>query len=162
MFFIGVLAGVVIGVILSLLLLIATASRSPVRKLAFDRASNVWVPTTIVADAAPEPGVLVVEISGPLFFADAGSFREHLLDLVQEDEPHTVVVDLSATAMIDLDGADVLTKLQEELARKDVQLSLAHVGAHRLDLLTRAGTIEAIGSENIFTTVREAVAAAKA
>lgn len=160
-FFVGILVGVVVGVIVSLLLLIATASRSPVRKLAFDRASNVWVPATSVADAAQEPGVLVVEISGPLFFADAGGFREHVLELVDEDEPYAVVVDLGATAMIDIDGADILTKLQDELERKGVKLLLAHVGERRLDLLTKAGTIEAIGADRVFVTVREAVAAAR-
>ena len=43
LFFIGVLAGVLIGVALSLLLLIAAVSRSPVRRMAFDAKEKVYV-----------------------------------------------------------------------------------------------------------------------
>jgi SulP family sulfate permease len=99
-------------------------------------------------------------MNGPLFFADAAPFRSHLLDLVSANDATTVVLDLEATPEIDLDGADMLTKVHEQLADRGVRILLAHADAAELDLLRRAGTMDAIGEMNFFETVRAAVAAA--
>ena len=70
--FFGIIPGIVIGVVLSLLLLIARASRPgcpPARP-----AIRTPTPTSIssaIPDLETTPGVLVVRIDGPLFFADA-------------------------------------------------------------------------------------------
>jgi SulP family sulfate permease len=104
--------------------------------------------------------VVVVEMNGPLFFADAAPFRVHLLDLVSASDATTVVLDLEATPEIDLDGADMLTKVHGELADRGVRLLLTHADADEFHVLGRAGTMDAIGDENFFETVREAVATA--
>ena len=69
----------------------------------------------------------------------------------------TVVVDLEATPAVDLDGADMLTDLHRQLAETGVRLLLTHADAAELDMLRRAGTLEAIGEANVFETVRAAV-----
>ena len=54
----------------------------------------------------------------------------------------------------------MLTKVHGQLADRGVRLLLTHADAAELDLLRRAGTLDAIGEENVFETVRAAVAAA--
>jgi MFS superfamily sulfate permease-like transporter len=56
-----------------------------------------------------------------------------------------------------IDGAEVLVKLKEEQGKKGIAVALARVPDSQLDLLIRAGTIEAVGRENVFATVRDAV-----
>jgi MFS superfamily sulfate permease-like transporter len=56
-----------------------------------------------------------------------------------------------------MDGAEVLVKLKEEQGKKGIAVALARVPDSQLDLLIRAGTIEAVGRENVFATVRDAV-----
>ena len=158
LFFIGVLAGVVIGVVLSLLLLIWKASKAPVRRLGLDVAENVYVDADKHPAAVQTDGVVIAELAGPLFFADAAPFRESVLDMI-EDKTHAVVIDLGSTNLVDMDGAEVLTRLQEELQRKNVKVVLARVADNELDILDKTGTIQAIGQENIYVTVRDAVAA---
>ena len=159
-FFVGVLAGVVAGVALSLLLLIVSASRSPVRQMAFDKENNTYV----FADRHPEaefiPGIVVAGIHGPLFFADADDFRKSLMDMVEKNQPNTVVIDLGAVIMMDMDGDKILYKLSRDLRKKNVQVLLTRVGRHDLELLRKTGTLEEIGSQNIYETVRAAVSAA--
>jgi MFS superfamily sulfate permease-like transporter len=82
-----------------------------------------------------------------------------VLEIAERDRPRALVVDLSAAATIDLDGADVLTRVHGELARKNVKLMLAHLGDEHLELLDRAGTLAAIGEENVFPPMRSAVGA---
>ena len=75
LFFVGVVAGIVFGVVVSLLLLISRASKSPLRRMAYDPADQVYVEADTHPDATTPDGVLVVEVNGPLFFADAAPFR---------------------------------------------------------------------------------------
>jgi len=161
LFFIGILAGILIGVVLSLLLLIATASKSPVRRLALDREEKVFVDADKHPEAETIPGIVVAEIYGPLFFADATDFRTAVLAMVQENEPHTVVVDLDTATTMDLDGAEILVKLSGELARQEIKVYLARVGSEEIELLSKIGALDEIGSQNIFETVRAAVEAAQ-
>jgi sulfate permease, SulP family len=160
LFFVGVVAGIVFGVLLSLVLLVSQASKSPLRRMAYDSANQVYVEADGHPDATTSDGVLVVEMNGPLFFADAAPFRSHLLELVSANHATTVVLDLEATPAIDLDGADMLTKVHGQLADRGVRLLLTHVDAQESGLLDRAGTMGAIGEANLFDTVRAAVAAA--
>ena len=160
LFFVGVVAGIVFGVVLSLVLLISRTSKSPLRRMAYDATDQVYVEADTHPDATTPDGVLVVEMNGPLFFADAAPFRAHLLDLVSASDATTVVLDLEATPEIDLDGADMLTKVHGQLADRGVRMLLAHADAVELDLLRRAGTMDVVGETNLFETVRAAVAAA--
>jgi MFS superfamily sulfate permease-like transporter len=155
LFFIGVL----IGVLISLLLLIAAVSRSPVRRMGLDTKNDVYVSLDSHPDAVTPAGVMIVAIDGPLFFADADPFRQSLLAMVAESTPHAIVMDLGVSVTTDLDGADILARLAEELGRQNVKLALARVNDNVLVLLRKAGTIAAIGEENVYESVRGAVAA---
>jgi high affinity sulfate transporter 1 len=157
LFFVGVVAGVLLGVIISLLLLVATASKSPLRRMGFDSEGQVFVDADSHPAAETIPGILVVELGGPLFFADAEHFRSALLGMATQHSPVAVIVDLGPAADIDLDGADIITKVSSELALKGTRLLLARVDDGRLLLLDRAGTLDAIGRENVYPSVRAAV-----
>lgn len=160
LFFIGVVGGIILGVIVSLLLLIARASKSPVHRMAYDAASQVYVKAETHPDATIPGDVLVIQMNGPMFFADVADFRTTRLGLVAAHDVTAVVVDLEATPLIDLDGADMLTKVHRQLADWGVRLLLTHADAAKMELLRRAGTLKAVGEENIFETGRAAVATA--
>ena len=149
----------IVGVVLSLLLLISAASRSPVRRMAYDKGELVWVDARAHPEAVEAEGTLVAAIQGPLFFADAAACKAQILRMVGDSDPSVVVLDLGTTPDIDIDGADTLTKVAGQLRSRGVRLLLARVDGERLDLLRRAGTLEAIGDENLFVTVRDAVGA---
>jgi len=160
-FFIGVLAGVVAGIIISLLLLIVSASRSPTRLMAFDKEHDVFVHADHYPEAELIPGIVVAGIHGPLFFADVDNFHNSVMHLVQENQPKTLVIDMSAVIMMDIDGDKILTKLSRELRKKNVQVLLVNIGSDNLELMRKTGTLEEIGSQNIYRTVRAAVANAQ-
>jgi SulP family sulfate permease len=161
LFFVGVVAGIIFGLVLSLLLLVQRSAKSPLRRMGYDAADQVYVEADSHPDATTPDGVLVVKVDGPLFFADAATFRTDLLNLLAAAaDVTTVVVDFEATSHIDLDGADMLTKVNGELADTGVRLLLTHTNASELDMLRRAGTLNAVGEANVFETARAAVAAA--
>ena len=159
--FFDIIHGIVIGVVLSLLLLIARASKPGVRRLGRDPKADVWVDVNRYSGLELVPGVVAVRMDGPLFFADANRFRDALNELVKRTrEPvRAVVVDATAISQTDIDGADMVVQIAEDLRSRGIALALAHVESSILGLWTRAGVIDAIGPGHVFETVREAVMA---
>jgi SulP family sulfate permease len=160
-FFVGVLAGVVAGITLALLLLIVSSSKTPTRQMAFDRDNDVYVHLDHHPDAELVPGILVVGIHGPLFFADADNFRGSVSQLVKATHPHSVVVDLTAVATLDMDGMRALLQLSRELRDQNIRLRLVNVGKDHIGLMRRTDTLDEFGTDNIHRTVRDAVAHAQ-
>ena len=158
--FVGIIAGIVIGVVLSLLLLIARASTPGVRALGKRPGSDAYLDLTRHEGLETVPGVIVVRIEGPLFFANANRFRDAVRKLVGEAaEPvRAVVIDAEAISQTDTDGADVLTELAHELGAKGIELALARVESSISELWERAGTLEAVRTP-VFHTTMDAVGA---
>jgi high affinity sulfate transporter 1 len=157
--FFGIIQGIVIGVVLSLLLLIGRASNPGIRVLRKHPDSDAYLDVDRHHGLKETPGIVVVRVDGPLFFADANRFRDRIRELVQAEETpvHAVVIDAEAISQTDTDGADILIELASELSSQKASLLLARVESSILDLWRRAGAIEAIGEEHVFHTVFEAV-----
>jgi len=158
----GIIAGVAIGVVLSLLLLIGRASTPPVRVLGRRSGSDAYLDVARHDDLVPDPGVLVLRIDGPLFFANANRFRDAVRDrLARSREPvRALVLDAEAISQTDTDGADALSALAHELRGRGIAFALARVESSVSDLWRRAGTLDAVGRPT-FHTVREAVEAVR-
>jgi len=159
--FFGIIQGILIGVVLSLLALIARASKPNIRRLGLERESGSYHDVARHEGLEMAPGVLVVRLDGPLFFADADRFRDLLKEMLESSDGPIkgVVVDADAISQTDTDGADIVTLLAGELQARGTTLALARVQPPILELWTRAGAIDAVGTEHIFKTVRAAVEA---
>jgi MFS superfamily sulfate permease-like transporter len=160
--FFGIIAGILIGVVLSLLLLIARSSQTSVRPLGREPATGVFHALSDQDDLQTTPGIVVVRIDGPLFFADADRFRARVRELTHGDGVPTtaVVVDAESIFLTDTDGADILTQLAGELRADGISLILAHAHPTSLALWERAGVVKALGAGNVHATVVGAVQAA--
>jgi anti-anti-sigma factor len=158
--FFGIIAGIVIGVVLSLLMLITRASNPAVRVLGKRPGSDAYLDLSRHDGLETTPGIVVVRIDGPLFFANANRFRDAVRELVADaTEPvRAVVIDAEAISQTDTDGADVLTELAEELGRRKISIALTRVQSRISDLWERAGTLDAVGTP-VFDTTSEAVEA---
>jgi SulP family sulfate permease len=158
--FFGIIQGILIGVVLSLLLLIARASRTSVRRLGYDPDSRTYHAIARSEGLETTPGVLIVRVDGPLFFADADRFRTRIQELAREDgSPTGVVIDADAVHLTDTDGADILIQVARELESQGTSLALAHVHPPTLALWRRAGLMEVVGDDAVFERVRDAVEA---
>ena len=155
----GIIAGIVAGVVFSLLLLIARASNPRIRELGRAPDSEAYLDEKHHDDLVHTPGVLVVRIDGPLFFADANRFLDHVHKLMRRASTpiEAVVIDCEAIVQTDTDGADIVIELVKELQRDGRRLALARLQHSVRQMWDRAGLIGLIGPEMLFVTVREAV-----
>ena len=134
----GALAGLVIGVGLSVVLLLARTSRPHV---------------------AVEPrgeGVVVVRVEAPLVFANAEFVRRQVRELAAEVPGlRLVVVDGRSTPSIDVTAAAMLVQLRADLAEVGAELVLAREPDHVQELLARAQPTQ---EPPVFPSVEQAVA----
>jgi high affinity sulfate transporter 1 len=156
-----VLAGLVIAVLLSLLMLLLRASRpylAVLGRLPGDRA--VYADVQRHPDAAAVAGLLVVRLDAPLYFFNASVARSQILALVDGEPtaPRVVIIDIGATWDLDVTATDMLAELLTDLEARGVALSLAQAKGKVRDQLRRTGLLDRIGSTRIHFSVAQAVA----
>jgi sulfate permease, SulP family len=72
-------------------------------------------------------------------------------------KPQFVVLDAETMALVDTTGAASLVELFEELADRNIIISIAAAKAPVRLIMDRAGASEEIGSERLYPTVASAV-----
>jgi high affinity sulfate transporter 1 len=154
----GVLAGVMIGIGLSLVWLVSVATRPAMPLLGRDPDSGFFRELDDHPDDLQEPGVVVLRLDGGLFFATADAFEDRVRDVaLTSDGTAGLVLDCVAVDFIDSQGAAKLGELLELTEQAGVTLRLARVKPAVHALLERDGFIERIGAGRIHETVAAAV-----
>lgn len=157
----GVLAGLLIAVALSLLILAYQASRPSIAVLGKAPGKQAYGDIEQYPENEAIPGLLMVRPDVQFFFANNTTFRNRVRDLLRTIElsPRAVLIDLEASARLDIDSIEMLTDLQTELKAEGIELLLANLRAPVRDVLQRSGLIERIGKQHIYPSVEEGVQA---
>ena len=161
---VGIIAGILIGVILSLLLLVARSSQTSVRPLGRERESGDYHDTDRHTGLERIPGIVVVRVDGPLFFADSDRFRTRVKELTRDQPDLTgVVLDAEAIHFTDTDGADMILQVAGELEAQGATLALARVHPPVAHLWERAGLTDSVidGTYDNVTAAVTALTSAK-
>lgn len=105
------------------------------------------------------PGLLMLRPENGLFFANAAGVHDAIMrEFYSSREPyHAVLIDLSATTDLDVPSADMLAELHKELLKQNARFMLSHVITPVRQILERAGAMEEIRKEDIFSEPAEAV-----
>lgn len=151
------LPGLVIGIAVSLVLLLARTSRPRVAVLApvGDEPGRPWVDAERNPTYATVPGVLAVRVEGPLMFANAEYVRTRIRELAAAAPGlRLVVLDGRATPSVDVTAAAMLVQLRGDLRRDGADLALAEGIGQVRDILARVGSE---GEPVLFTTLDDAV-----
>ena len=155
----GVLAGVVIGVVLSLGWLIYVATRPPMPLLGREVGTQVFRDLDEHADDETFPGIAVLRLDGGLFFATAEALEDRVRGLVESDEARALVLDLEGVNFIDSQGAAKLTEIHQLTEANDAALRLVRVKPQVLTVLRKDGFVDRIGADHIHGNVHRAVEA---
>jgi sulfate permease, SulP family len=159
----GVLAGVIIGIGLSLLWLIAVATQPDIPTLAREPGTQVYRDLIENPDDERPTGVAVVRLDGGLFFATADALEDRVRALVQETPGLTgVVIDLEGVNFIDSQGSARLDDILILCDQAEVTLRLARVKPRVRAVLEREHLVERLASDHIHGNVHRAVEAQKA
>ena len=156
----GVLAGVVIGVVLSLGWLVYVATRRRCPCSAARRARRCSASSTSTPATRPSPASRCFRLDGGLFFATAEALEDRFRELAEDGRPlRAVVLDLEGVNFVDSQGAAKLAELHELAEADGVTLRLARVKPHVLTVLSADGIVDRVGADHVHGNVHRAVEA---
>jgi MFS superfamily sulfate permease-like transporter len=136
----GLLRGVLIGAVLSILMLLRRASRPPTTELGRVPGSDTWADRVRDPRNEREPGVLVFRNAGALLYFNIDHVRDRFFAaLAERKDVRRVVYYLGAVPLVDLAGADFLAELHEALAERGIAMRLAVTQSSVRETLVKAG-----------------------
>ncbi|KAK9725502.1 hypothetical protein RND81_05G148600 [Saponaria officinalis] len=115
------------------------------------------------------PGILILQIEGPINFACTNYLRERIRRWVFEEEDRIqssanlepmlqhVILDMGAVGSIDTSGIGMLQEVRKFIQLRDLKLVLANPGNEVIKKMYLSKTIEDFGEESMYPTVADAV-----
>jgi MFS superfamily sulfate permease-like transporter len=155
----GVLQGILIAVALSILLLFRRNWWPHGEVLGRVPELGGWHNVGRYPDAERVDGLVVLRWKAPLFFANAGIFRELIRDIVRRQRPRWIVLQCEAVTDIDVTAADMLEHLDIELNEQRINFAFVELRDRLQDLLHRYGLFATLDRTHVFPSIDTALAA---
>jgi MFS superfamily sulfate permease-like transporter len=157
----GVMHGIALGVVLSLLLLIYLTSHPHGGVLGQLPGTEAYRDVRLHPEARTFPGLLIWRVGGDLFFASVGQVERGLKNALAEILPQVkhVLLDMSSVNDIDVSACDELITFIKGLQSRGVTIAFARVrDTVRQDM--ELGGIDAVaGSADFHERITDGVAA---
>jgi len=156
------LVGMGIAVALSLLAILYQASRPYIAVLGrIPGEPPIFADADRHASATPVEPFLILRPNVPLTFVNADVAKDQCQALIaaRSIAPVALVLDIGATADLDVATTDMLSTLSTELAGLGIEFRLAQVRGSVRDRMRRTGLMGIIGEDRCYLSVEAAVAA---
>jgi MFS superfamily sulfate permease-like transporter len=154
----GVLQGILIAVVLSILLFFRRNWWPHGEILGHVPSIGGWHNIGRYPDAERIDDVVVLRWEAPLFFANAGIFRELIREIVHRDRPRWIVLQCEAVTDVDVTAADMLEALDIELNDQGINLAFVELRDRLQDLLHRYGLFATLDRTHVFPSIETALA----
>ncbi|KAF9605073.1 hypothetical protein IFM89_013743 [Coptis chinensis] len=161
--------GLVIAVALSMLRMLLFVARPRTFILGNIPNSMIYRNVDQYPVAGRVPGLLILQIDAPIYFANASYLRERIMRWINDEEDKIkalgenslqyVILDMGAVGSIDTSGISMLEEVKKSIDRRGLKLVLANPGSELMKKLDKSKFIAAMDPEWIYLTVGEAVGA---
>lgn len=158
----GILTGVLLAAMVTLLLLIKAASKPTVAFLGRIPGTKRYTDMERHPDNEKIEGVLIVRVESSIFYFNAEYIKEQIWEKIySETTPlKAVVLDLNSSPRIDISGARFLKQLFNDLKAKNISLKIAEARAEVRDSLRAEGLEMLLGHISRATSVDDLVVSA--
>ncbi len=153
---VGIEQGIAVGVAASLVLFVWQTSAPHVAVLGRMPGTEIYRKLERNPEALAVPGVLLVRVDAPLFFANTAFLLQTVRGLLSEGT-RAVVLDCSGIGSVDASGVGVVAELAEELELAGIELWLASARGPVRDMLAHGGVVDSIGQHHVVQRVHDAV-----
>ena len=156
----GVLPGILIAVVLSILNVFSRAWWPYETQLGRVEGLAGYHDVHSYPQAEHLPGLVIYRFDGPLFFANATTFRDEVRRMAKADPPPTWIL-IAAEPMTDVDttASDVLEDLDKALNDQGISLVFAELKDPVRRKIERYGLTRTINPQHFFPTIESAIAA---
>jgi high affinity sulfate transporter 1 len=156
--FFGVLQGIAIAVVLSIVLFFRRSWWPHGEVLGRVEDLDGWHSIDRHPEAEEEGGIVIYRWEAPLFFANSGMFRDQVRRLVRRRDPKWVVLECEAITDVDVTAAEMLKALDLELNEKGVHLAFVELRTRLRELIERYGLNETLDREHFYPSIEVALA----
>ena len=155
----GLLRGVMLGALISLVQLVRVSSRPHVALLGRIPGTRRFSDRDRHADNELIPNVMIFRPESGLIYFNVDNVCEAILSRVRLDAipPKLVVIDLSAAPIVDMQSAHTLASMADELGAMSIQFHAVEPRSSVRDRLRREGVDGKLGGINRFTTVADVI-----
>ncbi len=136
----GLLQGVLVGVVLSILLLIGRAARPRVTELGRVPGTTYWADLTRHPENAREPDILVVRAEGSVVYFNADHIHDRVMEIVsgRTPAPRLVIFSMALVPFVDLTGTELIHSLHTSLHARGIDFRIAESRGQVRTALRRA------------------------
>ncbi len=154
----GVLQGIVVAVAIAILLFFRRSWWPHGAVLGRVSATEGWHDIGENPGAEQLPGIVVYRWEAPLFFANAGEFRQQIRELAHARKPAWIVLQCEAITDVDVTAGEMLEALDDELNAAGVHLAFAELRTRLQDLILRYGLMDTLDRDHFYPTLETALA----
>ncbi len=158
--FVGSIMGILVAFVLAMINMAKRAASPAIDVLASNDTPSGSLLVAAPVGTSTAPGVVVVRMAAPLFFANGNVFStavKNAVTAVDGSQPvRHLVIDMEAVTDVDVTAAEAFEGLRDWLDSHQVELSFSRVRAEARDRLSR---LDIVQDERIFGTNRDALAA---
>lgn len=155
----GILKGVLLAVIVSILLLLAAAARPHVAFLGRIPGTSRFSDLARHPDNETLPGILIFRVEASLVYFNVEHVRSRITAKLKETQSlQLVVCDLSNSPYLDVAGAEMLAALNKGLAARGARMRIVEAHAKVRDLLRAEGLELEFGYFGRHLSIEQAVA----
>jgi high affinity sulfate transporter 1 len=155
----GLLLGVMIGAVISLVQLVRVSSRPHVALLGRIAGTRRFSDCERHHDNQLIPEVMIFRPESALVYFNVDNVSDAILSRVHAEAtpPKLVVLDLSAASLVDMQSAYMLAGMAEELIAARIQFQTVEARSSVRDRLRHEGVDSKLGGVNRFTTVADVI-----
>jgi len=155
----GLLRGVMLGALISLVQLVRVSSRPHVALLGRIPGTRRFSDCDRHQDNELIPNVMIFRPESALVYFNVDNVSEAILSRLRAEAtlPKLVVLDLSAAPMVDMQSAHALASMADELTAMSIQFHAVEPRSSVRDRLRREGVDIKLGGVNRFTTVADVI-----
>jgi high affinity sulfate transporter 1 len=157
--FVGVLQGILVAIVLSILLFFHRNWWPHGEVLGQVSGRDGWHSDSQGNHIVERSGVLVYRWEAPLFFANSGTFSQQVRDLVRERHPDWVVLQCEAITDIDVTAAGMLERLDNELNADGVHMAFVEMRSRLKDLVQDYGLHRTLDRDHFYDSIDDALTA---
>ena len=157
----GVLAGVVIGMFLSIVWLVRVSTHPSMPELGNQPGTQAFRDLDTNPEDITFPGVLLIRFDGGLFFATADTLHDRLREVLSDREPpvRTLIIDCGGVNFIDSQGAEKLRELHELGTNQGINIHLSRLKPNVRQVLAADGLLDLYGAGRVHDRTYQAVEA---
>jgi MFS superfamily sulfate permease-like transporter len=155
----GTIAAVIIAFLLSVVDVVRRAATPATGVLGELPSHRGFLVIDEPANVETTPGLVVFRFAAQLFFANAETFHQQVVHLVESTRPtpRWFVLDAEAISDIDTTGADTLQHVLEYLHQQGVIFAITRVSEPVRQLLVRYDVLPRVGNDHVFETNPDAL-----